>query len=103
MIHEVADGVLNLNCKVDEFNGCEICIQAKSTRSSHKKTREKGIGYCKSFVKMCWDHWSSAIKMKKKFVVNFIDDKSNFCFVYTNSNRAEVYDAFDDFLKVTRS
>jgi hypothetical protein len=84
---------LNLN----EVNKCEFCSQAKITKSSHKSVIRESEPMDLIHSDIC-ELDGTLTRNNKRYFITFIDDCSDYTFVYLMKNKSEAFDVFKMFV-----
>ena len=82
---------------MNDFEKCEYCSQAKITRTSHKSVIREYEPLDLIHSDIC-EFDRVLTRNGKRYFITFIDDCSNYCFVYLMKNKSEAIDMFKIFL-----
>ena len=80
-----------------DFDKCESCSQAKITKIPHKSVIRVSEPLDLIHFDIC-EFERTLTRNGKRYFITFIDDCSNFSYVYLLKNKSEVIDMFKIFL-----
>ena len=82
---------------LNDFEKCEFCSQAKITKIPHKSVTRESEPLDLIHSDIC-EYEGILTRNGKRYFITFIDDSSNYSFVYLMKNKSEVIDMFKSFL-----
>ena len=80
-----------------EFEKCACCSQAKITKTSHKFAT-RPTERLELIHSDLWEFASMLTRNSKRYVITFINDCSDFTFIYLIRNKNDVFDMFRVFV-----
>ena len=84
------------NVRLDDFKKCESCSQAKITKTSHKSIERKSEPLDLIHSDIC-EFDGALTRNGKRYFFIFIDDYSNYTYVYLMRHKSEALDIFKVF------
>ena len=84
------------NVRLDDFEKCESCSQAKITKTPHKSIERKSEPLDLIHSDIC-DFDGVLTRNGKRYFITFIDDYSNYTYVYLMRHKSEALDIFKVF------
>ena len=84
------------NVRLDDFEKCESCSQAKITKTPHKSIERKSKPLDLIHSDIC-EFDGALTRNGKRYFITFIDDYSNYTYVYLMRHKSEALDIFKDF------
>lgn len=82
---------------LNDFEKCEFCSQAKITKTPHKSVTRESEPLDLIHSDIC-EYEGTLTRNGKRYFITFIDDSSNYSFVYLMKNKSETIDIFKIFL-----
>ncbi|CAL1388160.1 unnamed protein product [Linum trigynum] len=82
---------------MNEFDKCDFCSQAKITKTPHKSVSRESEPLDLIHSDIC-ELDGTLTRSGKRYFITFIDDCSDYCFVYLMKNKSEALDMFKVFV-----
>lgn len=98
--YKMVDGIKELNLNKVEF--CESCINGKMTRLPFK-TRKRSSSFLEIVHSDVCGPITPTSHDDNKFFMTFIDDYSNFVYVYIIKNKSEVFNCFREYAQMVQT
>ena len=84
------------NVRLDDFEKCESCSQAKITKTPHESIERKSEPLDLIHSDIC-EFDGALTRNGKRYFITFIDDYSNYTYVYLMRHKSEALDIFKVF------
>ena len=78
---------------IDSKHKCETCVEAKLTRSSHKRVERNTKVLYIIHSDVC-DLKFTPTRGENKYFITFIDDYTKYCYIYLLKSKDEIIDKF---------
>ena len=82
---------------LNDFEKCDFCSQAKITKQSHKSVLRESEPLNLIHSDIC-ELDSTLTRNGKRYFITFIDDCSDYTFVYLMKNKNDALDMFKEFV-----
>ena len=97
LVKQMSNLGLLLELSLSNFEKCEFCSQAKVTRAPHKSVIRETELLELIHTYIC-EFDEVITRNRKRYFITFIDDHSNYCYVYLMKNKSETFDMFKLYL-----